>query len=185
MLCEEQHDQKAFALKVNDLLVAMKFIDSADTGEYAADANDELDQQDLPEDDTDTDLPADASDSSDDQPESEGEEGESSDEPEDDSGTEGADVSETPGASIQETAGEVRRKYHVYTTEFDEVIAPQDMCSTVELGRLRERLDEHVGDLQSSIGRFANRLQRHLLAHQNRSWNFDQEEGVLDTARLT
>lgn len=184
-LSEQQHDQKAFALKVNDLLVAMKFIDSADTGEYAADADNEMDQQDLPEDDTDTDLPAGESDSSEDQPESEGEEGDAVDDPEDDSGTEGAEVSETPGASIQETAGEINRKYHVYTTEFDEVITPQDLCSTVELGRLRERLDEHVGDLQSSIGRFANRLQRHLLAHQNRSWNFDQEDGVLDTARLT
>lgn len=184
-LCEEQNDQQSFALQVNDLLVAMNFIDGAEAGEYAADANEEMDEPDLPEDDSDSDLPPGESDSSEEMPESEGEEGEPVDDPEDDAGTEGADVSETPGASIQETSGESNKKYHIYTTEFDEVITPLDMCGAAELGRLRERLDEHVGDLQSSIGRFANRLQRHLLAHQNRSWNFDQEEGVLDTARLT
>lgn len=184
-LCEEQNDQQSFALQVNDLLAAMNFIDGAEAGDYAADANEEMDEPDLPEDDSDSDLPPGESDSSEEMPESEGEEGEPVDDPEDDAGTEGADVSETPGASIQETSGESTKKYHIYTTEFDEVIAPLDMCGVAELGRLRERLDEHVGDLQSSIGRFANRLQRHLLAHQNRSWNFDQEEGVLDTARLT
>ena len=184
-LCAEQHDQQSFALQVNDLLAAMNFIDGADAGEYAADANDEFDEQDLPEDDSDSDLPPGESDSSEDLPESEGEEGEPADDPEDDTGTDGADVSETPGASIQETYGDTTKKYHIYTTEFDETITPLDMCGATELSRLRERLDEHVGDLQSSIGRFANRLQRHLLAHQNRSWNFDQEEGVLDTARLT
>ena len=184
-LCAEQHDQRSFALQVNDLLAAMNFIDGADAGEYAADANDEFDEQDLPEDDSDSDLPPGESDSSEDLPESEGEEGEPADDPEDDTGTDGADVSETPGASIQETYGDTTKKYHIYTTEFDETITPLDMCGATELSRLRERLDEHVGDLQSSIGRFANRLQRHLLAHQNRSWNFDQEEGVLDTARLT
>ena len=184
-LSAEQHDQQSFAMQVNDLLVAMNFVEGAEAGEYAADANDEFDEQDLPEDDSDSDLPPGESDSSEELPESEGEEGDPVDDPEDDTGTEGADVSETPGASIQETSGDTTKKYHIYTTEFDEVIAPLDMCGAAELSRLRERLDEHVGDLQSSIGRFANRLQRHLLAHQNRSWNFDQEEGVLDTARLT
>lgn len=184
-LSENQHDQHEFAVQVNDLLVAMDFFDSADAGEYAADRDDEFDNQDLPEDDAESDLPAGESDSSDELPEGAGEEGDAVDDPEDDSGTEGADVSETPGASIQETSGAATEKYKVYTREFDEVVAPLDMCGVTELRRLRERLDEHVGDLQSSIGRFANRLQRHLLAHQNRSWNFDQEEGVLDTARLT
>jgi len=56
-LCAEQHDQQSFAQQVNDLLVAMNFVDGADAGEYAADANDEFDEQDLPEDDSDSDLP--------------------------------------------------------------------------------------------------------------------------------
>ena len=184
-LCDKQDDQKAFAIEVNDLLIAMDFIDSADAGEYAADAEDEFDDQDLPEDDSESDLPPGESDSSEELPESEGEEGDPVDDPEDDTGTEGADVSETPGASTQDATGAAGLKYDVYTTEFDEISSPLDLCGVSELRRLRERLDEHVGDLQASIGRFANRLQRHLLAHQNRSWNFDQEEGVLDTARLT
>lgn len=184
-LYEDRNDQQAFALQVNDLLVEMEFIDSAEDGEYAADANDELDDDDQGQNDDETDLPAGESDSSEDLPDSEGDEGDSVDDPEDETDMQGADVSETPGASTQEASREAAQKYHVYTTEFDEVVAPLDMCSATELGRLRERLDEHVGDLQSSVGRFANRLQRHLLAHQNRSWDFDQEEGVLDTARLT
>ncbi len=184
-LYEDRHDQQAFASRINDLLVEMDFIDSAEAGDYSADANDEIDNDDLTDDDSESDLPSEESDSSEDLPDSEGEEGEAVDDPEDESETQGADTSETPGASIQESSGDLTKKYHVYTTEFDEVVAPLDMCSVTELSRLRERLDEHVGDLQSSIGRFANRLQRHLLANQNRSWDFDQEEGVLDTARLT
>jgi len=74
--------------------------------------------------------------------------------------------------------------YHVYTHEFDEVIRPLDICDLEELTRLRQTLDTHIGDLQRSIGRFANRLQRVLMAQQSRSWQFDLEEGQLDTARL-
>lgn len=184
-LTEKQNNQKEFALEVNDLLVAMNFVDGTDAGEYAADAEDDFDDKDQPEDDSDSDLPPGDSDSSEELPESAGEEGDSVDDPEDDTGEQGNEVSETPGASVQDASGAAAAKYHIYTTEFDEVVTPLDMCGVTELRRLRERLDEHVGDLQSSIGRFANRLQRHLLAHQNRSWNFDQEEGVLDTARLT
>ncbi len=75
--------------------------------------------------------------------------------------------------------------YHVYTTEFDEVVRPQDIADNAELTRLREQLDQHLSDLQKLVGRFANKLQRVLLAQQTRSWNFDQEEGHLDCARLT
>ena len=75
--------------------------------------------------------------------------------------------------------------YQIFTTEFDEVVKPGDLCGDEELTLLRGTLDQHIGDLQKSVGRFANRLQRALLAQQNRSWDFDQEEGHLDSARLT
>ena len=75
--------------------------------------------------------------------------------------------------------------YHIFTREFDEVIRPLDLCEAEELDRLRQTLDSHVGDLQRSIGRFANRLQRVLMAQQQRSWDFDLDEGLLDSARLT
>ncbi|NND90072.1 MAG: cobaltochelatase subunit CobT [Granulosicoccus sp.] len=97
--------------------------------------------------------------------------------------------SEQPGSEWRATSGDAARRsrsdYHVFTREFDEVIRPQDLCEDEELIRLRLTLDSHIGDLQRSIGRFANRLQRVLLAQQRRSWDFDLEEGQLDTSRLT
>ncbi len=99
------------------------------------------------------------------------------------------DQSEQPGAQrrLKEQLLNEREKsdYHVYCTDFDEVVRATDICPTEELVRLREQLDQHLGDLQKLVGRFANRLQRVLLAQQQRSWDFDQEEGQLDCARLT
>ncbi len=74
--------------------------------------------------------------------------------------------------------------YRVFTTKFDEVVEASELCSPVELGRLRAQLDQQLGRLQGMIGRLANRLQRRLLAQQTRSWDFDLDEGLLDTARL-
>ena len=73
----------------------------------------------------------------------------------------------------------------MFTTKFDEVVEASELCSPVELGRLRAQLDQQLGRLQGMIGRLANRLQRRLLAQQTRSWKFDLDEGLLDTARLT
>jgi len=75
--------------------------------------------------------------------------------------------------------------YTVYTTAFDEVIKAEELCDTEELDRLRGYLDGHMKGLSGAISRLANRLQRRLLAQQQRSWTFDLEEGMLDTARLT
>ena len=75
--------------------------------------------------------------------------------------------------------------YKVYTTTHDEVIKAEELCDTEELDRLRGYLDGHMKGLSSVISRLANRLQRRLLAQQQRSWTFDLEEGLLDTARLT
>jgi cobaltochelatase CobT len=75
--------------------------------------------------------------------------------------------------------------YKVFTTAHDEEIDAEDLCDAEELARLRSYLDQQLKPLQSVVGRLANRLQRRLLAKQNRSWTFDLEEGVLDTARLT
>ena len=73
----------------------------------------------------------------------------------------------------------------MYTTRFDEVVEASELCSPLELARLRSQLDHQLGRLQGMIGRMANRLQRRLLAQQTRSWDFDLDEGLLDTARLT
>jgi cobaltochelatase CobT len=75
--------------------------------------------------------------------------------------------------------------YKVFTRAHDEVIGAEELCDAEELARLRTYLDQQLKPLQSVVGRLANRLQRRLLAKQNRAWSFDLEEGVLDTARLT
>jgi cobaltochelatase CobT len=74
--------------------------------------------------------------------------------------------------------------YKAYTSQFDEVIAATDLCDEEELTRLRAYLDMQLKGLQGVVTRLANRLQRRLMAQQNRSWDFDQEEGLLDAARL-
>jgi len=75
--------------------------------------------------------------------------------------------------------------YHAFTTEFDEVVAAEELCDPEELTRLRAQLDQQIQHLRGVTSRLANRLQRKLMAQQNRSWEFDLEEGILDTARLT
>ncbi|EJF79156.1 cobaltochelatase, CobT subunit [Candidatus Bartonella washoeensis Sb944nv] len=74
--------------------------------------------------------------------------------------------------------------YKVFTRQFDEVLEATDFCPESELDQLRHYLDKQINHLQSIVGRLANRLQRRLMAQQNRSWHFDLEEGYLDTAKL-
>ena len=74
--------------------------------------------------------------------------------------------------------------YKAYTTRFDEVVDADELCDPEELQRLRDYLDKQLQNLSTVVSRLANRLQRRLMAQQNRSWEFDLEEGVLDTARL-
>ncbi|MBM3522819.1 MAG: cobaltochelatase subunit CobT [Alphaproteobacteria bacterium] len=75
--------------------------------------------------------------------------------------------------------------YKFFTKEFDEIVEAEALCDAEELARLRLHLDQQLSHLQAIIGRLANRLQRRLLAKQNRSWEFDLEEGLLDAARLS
>ena len=75
-------------------------------------------------------------------------------------------------------------KYKSYTKEFDEIIFAENLETEEELIRLRQNLDQQLLQLKSFISKLANKLQRKLLAKQNRSWNFDLEEGLLDTSKL-
>ena len=74
--------------------------------------------------------------------------------------------------------------YKTYTEEFDEIIKAEDLETSEELTRLRKNLDQQLLQLKNFISKLANKLQRKLLAKQNRSWNFDLEEGLLDTSKL-
>ena len=75
--------------------------------------------------------------------------------------------------------------YHVFTDKHDEIVQAGELCAAPELERLRGYLDRQLDKLRGAVARLANKLQRHLLAQQQRAWVFDLEEGVLDPARLT
>ena len=74
--------------------------------------------------------------------------------------------------------------YRPFIAKFDETVGAEELCEPEELDRLRSYLDKQLAHLQGVVARLANRLQRRLMAQQNRSWEFDLEEGILDPARL-
>lgn len=187
------NNQASFAKALGRLLRSLELDDgeSSDNPDDFDDNDDTPDEQQSPDDDSDT---------GDSESTSMEDDGESDTVDDDASAEDGSDTiepeedipersSEQPGSEWRASASEVMRKavsdYHIYTRDFDEVIRPLDLCDVEELTRLRQTLDSHIGDLQRSVGRFANRLQRVLMAQQTRSWEFDLEEGQLDTARLT
>jgi cobaltochelatase CobT len=75
-------------------------------------------------------------------------------------------------------------RYRAFSTQFDEVVEADDLCDPEELTRLRQQLDQQLQHLQGVVSKLANRLQRRLMAQQQRAWDFDLEEGILDVARL-
>lgn len=98
---------------------------------------------------------------------------------------------EQPGQPTETPQHQDRRNsldqaaYHPYTSVFDETVDAAELCDADELNRLRQMLDQQLAHLQGVIAKLANRLQRRLLAQQTRNWDFNLEEGILDTARLT
>ena len=119
------------------------------------------------------------------------------DEGEDESAESEADTEEGEASSAQEGADQARANaqrrnwadepvtdYKPFTNRFDEIVEADELCDEDELGRLRAYLDQQMSSLGGVVTRLANRLQRRLMAQQARSWAFDQEEGLLDAARL-
>lgn len=190
------NDQQAFAKVMRHILSAM---------EMAEDFGDESEESEQ-EDTTDEDQPRSNEEDQESAEEEAGqdsapaEESEASQEQMEEGEMDGAEISEDEmmdeGEDDSETPGEMRRPaspfddfnekvdYRIYTTEFDEIITAEELCDEAELDRLRAFLDKQLAHLQGAVGRLANRLQRRLMAQQNRSWDFDLEEGYLDTARL-
>ncbi|MBB4238556.1 cobaltochelatase subunit CobT [Rhizobium esperanzae] len=191
------NDQQAFAKVVRNMLSAMEMAEEYGDDDSEADNDDQSEQEDQPsgdeqdQDEVDEDAGTDAAPV---------EDSEVADEQMEDGETEGAEISDDDmmeeGEDDSETPGETRRPntpfsdfnekvdYHVYTEEFDEIITAEELCDAAELERLRAFLDKQLAHLQGAVGRLANRLQRRLMAQQNRSWDFDLEEGYLDPARL-
>jgi cobaltochelatase CobT len=108
--------------------------------------------------------------------------GDMQDEMEDGDADEPAESKRPP---MQNTGDPRITDYKIYSEKFDETIMAEDLCEPEELDRLRSYLDKQLSHLQGVVGRLANRLQRRLMAQQNRAWDFDLEEGYLDPARLT
>ena len=89
-----------------------------------------------------------------------------------------------PARPDPKDSGKPEPAYKIFTTAHDEIEPAEDLCDPEELTRLRAYLDQQLASLSSVVSRLANKLQRRLLAQQNRSWQFDLEEGMLDVARL-
>ncbi len=96
-----------------------------------------------------------------------------------------SDPDEAPNITRDES-GRIRMdvNYQAFTSEFDEMVRAEELCDPEELTRLRSMLDQQLVSLQHATSKLANRLQRRLMAKQNRSWEFDLEEGILDASRL-
>lgn len=88
--------------------------------------------------------------------------------------------------SILDEHGKIRTNidYQPFTTEYDEVVKAEELCDGEELNRMRTLLDQQLVPIKHATAKLANKLQRRLLAKQNRTWEFDLDEGILDSARL-
>ena len=80
---------------------------------------------------------------------------------------------------------DIDQEYKIFTTQFDEISKAENLENTIEIKKLRNNLDQQLVGFQDLITKLANKLQRQLLAKQNRSWEFDLEEGLLDSSKLT
>jgi len=190
------NDQRAFALLAYKLLAALEIIDEGSLDNQAEEKDSEAaepdsDQGEVPEEGRE-DHTADASRGETIDASSELEEddrtdaadapaGEYEEEPEFGPAGEATDPRQSPPRPQAEHRGP---DYKVFTKIYDEEVAAQDLCDPEELDRLRAYLDKQLANFSAVVARLANRLQRRLLAQQSRSWEFDLEEGILDSARL-
>ncbi|MEL6750561.1 MAG: cobaltochelatase subunit CobT [Pseudomonadota bacterium] len=198
-LAERLDDQDAFARTARDLISNLEMGDelgsdtndtdeeSQDDDENQADDSEDMERENEEQTGTDEAQP--------DESEAAGEDSDAGEmEAQDATGEEMDDDSEDLDA---ETPGEAQRPdmpafegpptidYKVFSSEADEEVRAEDLCDDAELERLRAFLDKQLSHLAGVVGRLANRLQRRLMAQQDRGWDFDLEEGYLDSARLT
>ena len=183
-------DQDAFGRLARELLAALNLADQLDQGtdEKSADET-EADATDAEDDDSDGERRAELSAES-------REESVSSEQSLEDSDDGLADLLDRADASQLPRRSEPWRPnlsvldnpeafgYKVFTRAYDETVNAEELCDTDELERLRAFLDKQLHALHGAVARLANRLQRKLLAQQNRGWDFDLEEGTIDAARL-
>lgn len=196
-LGEVLEDQEAFAKVMRDVLTDLEMGD--ELGDSPDDADDEQDGEEGGEDQPDDDAqageaeqPEGASAEQAELAEGDGEEGEeqmvevdADDMPADAEDMEDMGDGNQPWRPDGMEEAARAPSYKVFTQTYDEVIGAEDLCDLEELTRLRQYLDQQLHQLHGVVSRLANRLQRRLMAKQNRTWEFDLEEGILDAARLT
>jgi cobaltochelatase CobT len=195
-LGEVIEDQKAFARATRDILVDLDMGD--ELGESPDQASDDADDQEGDSQDSseqsqsgEAEQPEGSSADQVEFSEGEGEEGDEqtvevdADDMPSDGDTDETSEGNQPWRPNQQDDDKNRAAYKIFTPQYDEVIAAEDLCDLEELSRLRQYLDQQLQQMQGVVSRLANRLQRRLLAQQNRTWEFDLEEGILDAARLT
>ncbi|WP_315761954.1 cobaltochelatase subunit CobT [Sphingomonas sp. Y38-1Y] len=191
-------DQAAFARLVADLLADLELTegriepDEADEGDDDEGGDegdeDEQDQEDDQSSDGDAEVEARGEQRESDDAEGDGEDQDRDGDPLDDmdgeDGDDGQDgmLPTRPNRPFSDFPPQF--EYSAFTNQFDEVVAATDLCDAEELDRLRAYLDQQLVQLQGIVTKLANRLQRRLMAQQSRSWAFDQDEGLLDAARL-
>ncbi|WP_421916083.1 cobaltochelatase subunit CobT [Mesorhizobium sp.] len=194
-LAGKLEDQQAFARVVREMLASMEMAEELGDDQETEDSEDNDENQPQGEEQSEEGGEDDSG-----SEQSQSEDAEASADDEQSSETEASDataddLSDDDDADA-ETPGEARRNdnpfanlpkdidYKVFTTAFDETVGAEELCEEEELDRLRAFLDKQLANLSGVVGRLANRLQRRLMAQQNRSWDFDLEEGYLDPARL-
>ncbi len=188
-------DQVAFGRALRDMLRALELSEELSDGEKQDGDSEEQEQPDGGESESQENAEnPDGDDQSSDEQRAEGEEGETEESTEAgetddfDADAEGDDMADTrepwrPNTSVLDDPE--RFGYKVFSRANDEEIEASELSTPDELERLRSFLDKELRNLSSAVARLANKLQRKLLAQQNRSWEFDIEEGTLDAARLT
>ncbi|MBI3673326.1 MAG: cobaltochelatase subunit CobT [Rhizobiales bacterium] len=191
------HDQAAFARLSRELIAALDMAeelgddpdqsDDSDTEETEPDSNERNESPDGEEQDSQQSAMEELQDAEGDADtaEMDAQQMNVDDQPDDLEGEEQDDGEEPWRPQLPFSSLSNENFYKVFTNQFDEEIAAEDLCDSEELTRLRNYLDKQLSSLQGVVARLANRLQRRLMAQQNRSWDFDLEEGVLDAARLT
>jgi cobaltochelatase CobT len=195
-LADTLENQRAFARSIRDLLVSLDMEDQSALDRDEDEENEDDDQQ------TENQEPSEGD--SEEQSQGERAEVEVSDDADQDIDEGAQEAADAPSGELPDEADEVDSEeasdawrpppsrpneprgpdYKPFTARFDEIILAEELCDADELTRLRAYLDKQLAHLQGVVGRLANRLQRRLLAQQNRAWEFDLEEGALDPARL-
>lgn len=192
MLTQRIDDQRAFGEIVHDLLSSLEMGEQRLADRSEEDSEDDQNQDQAAEEgEADESEGADSASAEDAKlaaddlgDESSESDAPSSDRPEDSNASDSTEPGE-PWQPRNPLSNEPRGPdYRAFTHRFDETIGAEELCDPEELTRLRSYLDKQLSNLQGVVARLANRLQRRLLAQQNRAWEFDLEEGILDSARL-